>query len=87
MALSEIVNPAEGREFKSRLEQVLALVTQWLECRSYERFKFGFVSVNSNFLNHELSTGSNGRWIGDTSPPTLRMLNFARLRTSSQSLP
>ena len=34
------VDKAEGRGFKSRLEQnalIIALVTQWLECRSYER--------------------------------------------------
>ena len=48
--MSEIVNPAEGREFKSRLEQVLALVTQWLECRSYERFKFGFVFCQQQYF-------------------------------------
>lgn len=31
------VKPAEGREFNPRLEHYCALVTQWLECRSYER--------------------------------------------------
>ena len=34
------VNSAEGREFNPRLEHYFALVTQWLECRSYEHPTF-----------------------------------------------